>query len=86
MIEKARSMLASYNTAMTELQALIDDSFVDAVKTLASLESVLIITGLGKSGLVGQKAAATFSSTGTPSAFVHPVEALHGDLGIVQPG
>ena len=86
MIEKARSMLASYNTAMPELQALIDDSFVDAVKTLASIESVLIITGLGKSGLVGQKAAATFSSTGTPSAFVHPVEALHGDLGIVQPG
>ena len=86
MIEKARSMLASYNTAMTELQGLIDDSFVDAVTTLASLESVLIITGLGKSGLVGQKAAATFSSTGTPSAFVHPVEALHGDLGIVQSG
>ncbi|MEE3182654.1 MAG: KpsF/GutQ family sugar-phosphate isomerase, partial [Pseudomonadota bacterium] len=86
MIEKARSMLASYNTAMTELQALIDDSFEDAVETLASLESVLIITGLGKSGLVGQKAAATFSSTGTPSTFVHPVEALHGDLGIVQAG
>lgn len=86
MIEKAQSMLASYNTAMTELQALIDDSFEDAVETLASLESVLIITGLGKSGLVGQKAAATFSSTGTPSTFVHPVEALHGDLGIVQAG
>ena len=86
MIEQARSMLASYNAAMTELQTLIDETFEEAVAALANLESVLIITGLGKSGLVGQKAAATFSSTGTPSAFVHPVEALHGDLGIVQPG
>lgn len=48
-------------------------------------ESRLVITGIGKSGLVGQKIAATLNSTGTPSLFLHPVEAMHGDLGMVAP-
>lgn len=82
---KAKNMFASYSQAMLATGALLDDSFSKAVDLISSLDSILIITGLGKSGLVGQKAAATFSSTGTQSAFVHPVEALHGDLGIVQP-
>lgn len=84
-IDKARSMFASYSQAMLATGVLLDDGFSKAVDLISSLDSILIITGLGKSGLVGQKAAATFSSTGTQTAFVHPVEALHGDLGIVQP-
>src|ERR1700752_680812 len=46
----------------------------------------VVVTGMGKSGLIGRKIAATFSSTGTPSVFLHPAEALHGDLGMVQAG
>ena len=79
-------MLAMYANAMGETSLLLDTNFVNAVAMISTLESMLIITGLGKSGLVGQKAAATLSSTGTPAAFVHPVEALHGDLGVVAKG
>lgn len=84
-IVKAETMFASYADAMRATAALLDERFSEAVRLISELDSILIITGLGKSGLVGRKAAATFSSTGTQSAFVHPVEALHGDLGIVQP-
>ena len=83
-VERARKMLASYSDAMASTAALLDHGFRRAVNAIASLKSILVITGLGKSGLVGQKAAATFSSTGTRAVFVHPVEALHGDLGIVE--
>ena len=79
-------MLSTYAKAMDETQLLLNDNFVAAVETISALKSILIITGLGKSGLVGQKAAATLSSTGTPASFVHPVEALHGDLGVVAKG
>ena len=85
-IDKARAFLTTYAEAMAATQLLLDDAFARAVDAVATLDSMLIITGLGKSGLVGQKAAATLSSTGTPTAFVHPVEALHGDLGIVGSG
>lgn len=79
-------MLAAYERAMRETGALLDESFADAVDLIAKLDSLLIVTGIGKSGLIGQKAAATLNSTGTRSVFVHPVEALHGDLGIVSAG
>lgn len=84
-IEKARAMLGSYSKAMAATGRLIDEEFDRAVDLIAGLDSIFIVTGLGKSGLIAQKAAATFSSTGTQTAFVHPVEALHGDLGIVRP-
>lgn len=77
-------MLATYAKAMHRTADLLNPEFQRAVDAIASLPSILVITGLGKSGLVGQKAAATFSSTGTRATFVHPVEALHGDLGIVE--
>ncbi|GAG39765.1 unnamed protein product, partial [marine sediment metagenome] len=64
----------------------LDDAFADAVLLIAGAGGRLVVTGLGKAGLVGQKIAATFSSTGTPAFVLHPVEALHGDLGMVQPG
>ncbi len=83
-VARAKAMLSIYASAMTQTADLLDEGFQRAVDSIATLDSLLIITGLGKSGLVGQKAAATFSSTGTRAAFVHPVEALHGDLGIVE--
>ena len=79
-------MLQAYAEAMAQTADLLDDQFVRAVETLANLQSILIVTGLGKSGLIAQKASATFNSTGTRAVFVHPVEALHGDLGIVHKG
>ena len=79
-------MFAQYAEAMQATANLLDLNFQRAVDTVAQLDALLIITGLGKSGLVGQKAAATFSSTGTRAVFVHPVEALHGDSGVIEPG
>ncbi len=61
----------------------IDGRFVQAVETILGLKGKLIVTGIGKSGLVGAKIAATLASTGTPSFFLHPSEALHGDLGMI---
>jgi arabinose-5-phosphate isomerase len=61
----------------------IDDVFDKAVEIILNCKGKLIITGVGKSGLIGAKMAATFASTGTPSFFLHPTEALHGDLGMI---
>ncbi|MDQ7067435.1 MAG: KpsF/GutQ family sugar-phosphate isomerase [Sulfurimonas sp.] len=65
---------------------LIDDVFDEAVEVILKCKGKLIITGVGKSGLIGAKMAATFASTGTPSFFLHPTEALHGDLGMISKG
>jgi len=72
--------------AQTLLNAatLIDDVFEKAVEVILNCKGKLIITGVGKSGLIGAKMAATFASTGTPSFFLHPTEALHGDLGMID--
>lgn len=63
---------------------LIDDEFNKAVEIIINCKGKLIISGVGKSGLIGAKMAATFASTGTPSFFLHPTEALHGDLGMID--
>lgn len=72
--------------AQTLLNAatLVDDVFEKAVDVILNCKGKLIITGVGKSGLIGAKMAATFASTGTPSFFLHPTEALHGDLGMID--
>ncbi len=72
--------------AQTLLKAatLIDDVFERVVDMILKCKGKLIITGVGKSGLIGAKMAATFASTGTPSFFLHPTEALHGDLGMID--
>ncbi len=62
----------------------LSSSFAAAVRRILECQGRVLVTGLGKSGLVGRKLAATFTSTGTPALFVHPVEALHGDLGIAS--
>ena len=78
-------------TLNIEAQTLLDaaknmnDVFDKAVETILECEGKLVITGVGKSGLIGAKMAATFASTGTPSFFLHPTEALHGDLGMISP-
>ena len=77
-------------TLQTEAQTLlnasknIDDTFNDAIDIILKCEGKLVVTGVGKSGLIGAKMAATFASTGTPSFFLHPTEALHGDLGMIS--
>jgi arabinose-5-phosphate isomerase len=71
---------------LDDLLKSIDTSFEKAVQLILDSQRKIIISGMGKSGLVGRKIAATFSSTGTTAVFLHPSEALHGDLGMVEPG
>ena len=63
----------------------IDDNFAKAIDLILESKNYLIVVGVGKSGHIGQKIAASFASTGTPSFFMHPTEASHGDLGMVTP-
>jgi arabinose-5-phosphate isomerase len=69
--------------ALAEVERRIGDEFVRAVELIARSRGRVIVTGVGKSGLIGRKIAATLTSTGTPASFLHPVESVHGDLGIV---
>jgi arabinose-5-phosphate isomerase len=69
--------------ALKKAAARLDQNFLDAIHLILNTKGKLIITGVGKSGLVGAKMAATFASTGTSSFFLHPTEALHGDLGMI---
>jgi arabinose-5-phosphate isomerase len=80
-LETARKVLEIEAKALSDLLARLDQSFVRAVDILLNCRGRVVVAGMGKSGLIGQKISATFSSTGTPSFFLHPAEALHGDLG-----
>lgn len=79
-------MFATYKAALDRLEAGIGADFDQAVALIADNPGHLIVCGMGKSGLVGRKIAATLSSTGTPALFLHPAEAIHGDLGMVRKG
>lgn len=83
-LETARRVLRIEAEALTALQQRLDASFERAVELLFACKGRAVVTGMGKSGLIGRKIAATFSSTGTPSAFLHPAEAIHGDLGMLM--
>lgn len=83
-IEEARRVLEIEEQGLRAVRERIDEEFVRAIDVILSCPSRLVITGIGKSGLIGQKISATLNSTGTPSYFLHPVEALHGDLGMVM--
>jgi arabinose-5-phosphate isomerase len=72
--------------ALLALAARRDDGFAEAVRAMLQCRGRVVVMGMGKSGHVGRKIAATLASTGTPAFFVHPAEASHGDLGMVQPG
>jgi arabinose-5-phosphate isomerase len=80
----AREVLEIEAAAITSLVARIDERFAEAVTTLDACAGRVIVTGMGKSGIISRKIAATLSSTGTPAFFLHPAEAVHGDLGVIQ--
>jgi arabinose-5-phosphate isomerase len=80
----ARKVLQAEAAAIQGLVDRLDGSFEQAVKLLKTCRGRVIVTGIGKSGIICQKIAATFSSTGTPAFFLHPAEAVHGDLGVIQ--
>lgn len=83
-LESARRVLRIEAEALHELLQRLDGSFERAVEFLLGCKGRVVIIGMGKSGLIGRKIAATFSSTGTPSIFLHPAEAVHGDLGMLM--
>ena len=83
-LAKAREVLDIETRGLAAVRDRLDDSFVRALGIMAGCSGRVVITGLGKSGLVGRKIAATLSSTGTPSFFLHPVEGAHGDLGMIR--
>jgi len=85
-IETAKRVLRIEAEAIQGVSARLDGRFERAVETLLACKGRVVVTGMGKSGLIGRKIAATFSSTGTPSLFLHPAEALHGDLGMMLAG
>jgi arabinose-5-phosphate isomerase len=83
MLEQARRVIRLEAQAVAALEARIGPAFEQAVEMMLACRGRVIVSGIGKSGIVGRKIAATLTSTGTPATFLHPVEALHGDLGIV---
>lgn len=82
----ARRTILMEAEAVSELAAYIDQQFEEVVHTIARCNGKVVISGIGKSALIAQKIVATFNSTGTPAAFLHAADAIHGDLGLVQPG
>jgi arabinose-5-phosphate isomerase len=85
-LDAARRVLRIEAQAIQDVLARLDASFDRAVELLYHCKGRVVVSGMGKSGLVARKIAATFSSTGTPSFFLHPAEALHGDLGMLARG
>jgi arabinose-5-phosphate isomerase len=82
----ARKVLETEAAAVLALADRIDDRFAEAARLVSGCTGRVVLTGMGKSGIVARKIAATFSSTGTASFFLHPAEALHGDLGVLRAG
>jgi arabinose-5-phosphate isomerase len=83
-LDTARRVLRIEAEALGEIMQRLDARFEQAVEILLACKGRVVVTGMGKSGLIGRKIAATFSSTGTPAAFLHPAEAIHGDLGMLM--
>jgi arabinose-5-phosphate isomerase len=83
LIETARRVIRLEGEAVLKLQDRLDDEFSRAVAYLVDLKGRAIVTGVGKSGIIARKIASTLTSTGTPAFFLHPVEGVHGDLGMV---
>jgi arabinose-5-phosphate isomerase len=83
-LREARAVLTDEADALLALAKRLDMAFCDALRLIADCRGSVIVTGIGKAGLIGQKVAATLSSTGTRSHFLHPAEAVHGDLGCLH--
>lgn len=86
LVDLARKLLHEQSHALTVLSDALTHAFAEAVELIRESNQTMVVTGIGKSGLIARKAAATLASTGTPAMFMHPVEGLHGDLGAVSPG
>lgn len=84
-LSNANTALTLYAQAISRLNQNLSDNFNQAVEMILHCEGRVVVAGIGKSGLVGKKMVATFASTGTPSFFLHPTEAFHGDLGMLKP-
>jgi len=84
--ETAQTTIRQEADAITALLSAIDDNFLCCVNEILDAEGRVIVTGIGKSAIIGQKIVATFNSTGTPAIFMHAADAIHGDLGIIQKG
>ena len=85
-IQYSKEVIESEARAISQMVEVVDASFVAALELIYNTKGSVIVTGIGKAGLIGQKVSATLASTGTPSYFLHPAEAIHGDLGRVQEG
>jgi len=86
LIELARDVVRTEAQAVAALEGRIGDDFVAAVELLAACTGKVIVSGVGKSGLIAHKIAATLTSTGTPAVFLHPADAIHGDAGLFARG
>jgi arabinose-5-phosphate isomerase len=86
LIEEARTILTIEAEAVASLVDRIDESFLRAIDLLQSCKGKVVVTGMGKSGIIGKKIAATLASTGTPALFLNPAEGSHGDVGMVSKG
>jgi arabinose-5-phosphate isomerase len=84
LVREIRNVLKHQASSLMEASANVGSDFVRAIRLIHSCRGNLVVTGVGKSGLIAQKIASTFASTGTPSIFLHPSEALHGNLGVVR--
>ena len=82
-LDLAREVLAIESRAVDALRSRLDDNFIAACELCKDVAGRIVVTGMGKSGHVSNKIAATLASTGTPALFVHPAEASHGDLGMI---
>jgi arabinose-5-phosphate isomerase len=83
-LDIARQTLQLEAEAIMDLQQKLDSQFVSIIHLLLNMQGRLVVSGIGKSAIIGQKIVATFNSTGTPSIFMHAADAIHGDLGMVQ--
>ena len=84
-LQRGRRVLRLEREAIAQVEARLDESFVRAVELIAVSPGRVIVAGVGKTGIIARKIAATLTSTGTPAIFLHPVESVHGDLGLVGP-
>ncbi len=85
-LSEGRKLILAEAEAVAALAERLDGSFVAAVETILASRGRVVVTGMGKSGLIGQKIASTMASTGTPAFFLHPAEGIHGDLGMIMAG
>jgi arabinose-5-phosphate isomerase len=82
-LKRAKEVLSIEASAIDALADRLDENFKKAINLILNLKGRIVVTGMGKPGLIGRKISATFASTGNPSLFLHPAEAIHGDLGMI---